>query len=41
VERVLPAGLLSSEKRDLDVAHLQPRLEDQLLSIARAQVEAR
>ena len=29
----------SSEKRDLDVAHLQPRLADQLLSIARAQVE--
>ena len=28
----------SSEKRDRDVAHLQPRLEDQLLSIARAQV---
>ena len=30
----------SSEKRDLDVTHLQPRLADQLLSIARAQVEA-
>jgi hypothetical protein len=30
----------TSEKRDLDVAHLQPRLADQLLSIARAQVEA-
>lgn len=29
----------SSEKRDLDVEHLHPRLEDQLLSIARAQVE--
>ena len=29
----------SSEKRDLDVAQLRPRLEDQLLSIARAQVE--
>src|SRR5690606_22359456 len=29
----------SSEKRDLDVDHLHPRLEDQLLSIARAQVE--
>ncbi|HWT14249.1 MAG TPA: TFIIB-type zinc ribbon-containing protein [Patescibacteria group bacterium] len=29
----------SSEKRDLDVAHLHPRLEDQLLSIARHQVE--
>lgn len=29
----------NSEKRDRDVAHLQPRLEDQLLSIARAQVE--
>jgi hypothetical protein len=28
----------SSEKRDLDVAQLRPRLEDQLLSIARAQV---
>ncbi|HWS27858.1 MAG TPA: TFIIB-type zinc ribbon-containing protein, partial [Xanthomonadales bacterium] len=28
----------SSEKRDLDVEHLRPRLEDQLLSIARAQV---
>ncbi|AVP99236.1 hypothetical protein C7S18_19625 [Ahniella affigens] len=28
----------SSEKRDRDVDHLQPRLEDQLLSIARAQV---
>ncbi|TWI12003.1 TFIIB-type zinc ribbon-containing protein [Aerolutibacter ruishenii] len=30
----------SSEKRDRDVAQLQPRLEDQLLSIARAQVAA-
>jgi hypothetical protein len=30
----------SSEKRDLDVVHLQPRLADQLLSIARAQVES-
>jgi hypothetical protein len=29
----------SSEKRNLDVSHLQPRLADQLLSIARAQVE--
>lgn len=29
----------SSEKRDRDVDHLHPRLEDQLLSIARAQVE--
>ena len=29
----------SSEKRDQDVSHLQPRLADQLLSIARAQVE--
>ena len=29
----------SSERRDLDVAHLMPRLEDQLLSIARCQVE--
>ncbi len=29
----------SSEKRDRDVEHLRPRLEDQLLSIARAQVE--
>jgi len=29
----------SSEKRDLDVARLRPRLEDQLLSIARAQLE--
>lgn len=28
----------SSEKRDLDVSHLQPRLADQLLSIGRAQV---
>lgn len=28
----------SSEKRDRDVDHLRPRLEDQLLSIARAQV---
>jgi len=30
----------SSEKRDRDVEHLRPRLEDQLLSIARAQVVA-
>lgn len=30
----------SSEKRDADVEHLRPRLEDQLLSIARHQVEA-
>lgn len=30
----------SSEKRDRDVEHLQPRLEDQLLSIARAQVHS-
>jgi hypothetical protein len=30
----------SSEKRDRDVEHLQERLEDQLLSIARAQVTA-
>jgi hypothetical protein len=29
----------SSEKRDLNVAQLQPRLAEQLLSIARAQVE--
>lgn len=29
----------SSEKRDLDVSDLQPRLEDALLSVARAQVE--
>ncbi len=29
----------SSEKRDRDVDHLHPRLEDQLLSIARAQFE--
>jgi ribosomal protein L37AE/L43A len=29
----------SSEKRNSNVEHLQPRLEDQLLSIARAQVE--
>lgn len=29
----------SSEKRNIDVEHLRPRLEDQLLSIARAQVE--
>ena len=28
----------TSEKRNRDVGHLQPRLEDQLLSIARAQV---
>jgi len=30
----------TSEKRDRDVEHLRPRLEDQLLSIARAQVES-
>ena len=30
----------SSEKRDLNVTNLQPRLVDQLLSIARAQVES-
>jgi hypothetical protein len=30
----------SSEKRDRDVEHLRPRLEDQLLSIARGEVEA-
>jgi hypothetical protein len=30
----------TSEKRDSDVEQLRPRLEDQLLSIARAQVEA-
>ncbi len=30
----------SSEKRDRDVSHLQPRLADQLMSIARAQVES-
>jgi len=29
----------TSEKRDRDVEHLRPRLEDQLLSIARSQVE--
>lgn len=29
----------SSEKRDLDVEELRPRLEDQLLSVARAQAE--
>jgi hypothetical protein len=29
----------TSEKRNQDVEHLRPRLEDQLLSIARAQVE--
>lgn len=29
----------TSEKRDSDVEHLRPRLEDQLLSIARRQVE--
>jgi len=29
----------TSEKRDRDVEHLRPRLEEQLLSIARAQVE--
>jgi len=31
---------VTSEKRNLDVAHLQPHLEDQVLSIARAQVMA-
>ncbi len=31
---------MSSEKRDRDVAQLRSRLEDQLLSIARARVEA-
>jgi len=31
---------VTSEKRDRDVEHLRPRLEHQLLSIARAQVEA-
>jgi DNA-directed RNA polymerase subunit RPC12/RpoP len=31
---------VSSEKRDLDVEKLRPRLEDQLLSIARCQVES-
>jgi hypothetical protein len=30
----------TSEKRDLNVEKLRPRLEDELLSIARAQVEA-
>ena len=30
----------SSEKRDLDVAHMHPQLEDKLLSIARSQVVA-
>jgi hypothetical protein len=30
----------SSEKRDRDVEHLRPRLEEQLLSIARCQAEA-
>lgn len=30
----------SSEKRDRDVAHLHPQVEDQLLSIARAQVQS-
>ncbi len=30
----------TSEKRDRDVEHLQPRVEDQLLSIARAQVQS-
>jgi ribosomal protein S27E len=30
---------VSSEKRDRDVEHLRPRLEEQLLSIARAKVE--
>ncbi len=31
---------VTSEKRDRDVEHLRPRLEDQLLSIARAKVES-
>ena len=31
---------ITSEKRDSDVEQLRPRLEDQLLSIARAQVES-
>ncbi|MEO7430922.1 MAG: TFIIB-type zinc ribbon-containing protein [Dokdonella sp.] len=31
---------LTTEKRDRDVAQMRPRLEDQLLSIARAQLEA-
>ena len=31
---------VTSEKRNQDVEHLRPRLEDQLLSIARAQVAA-
>ncbi len=31
---------VTSEKRDRDVEHLRPRLEDQLLSIGRAQVES-
>lgn len=31
---------ITSEKRDRDVEQLRPRLEDQLLSIARSQVEA-
>jgi hypothetical protein len=30
----------TSEKRDRDVEHLNPQLEDQLLSIARAQVQS-
>lgn len=30
----------SSEKRDRDIEHLRPRLEEQLLSIARCEVEA-
>jgi len=30
----------TSEKRDRDVAHLHPQLDDQLLSIARAQVQS-
>jgi len=30
---------VSSEKRDRDVEHLRPRLEDQLLSVARAKVQ--
>ncbi len=38
VERVVP-DRFSSEKRNSNVANLQPRLEDELLSIARAQAE--
>lgn len=32
-------GGMSAEKRDVDIAQLRPRLQDQLLSIARAKVE--